>query len=142
MKAPLILAIAALCSGCATIEPSSTKAEAVWQGLNVLDTAQTLNIAKRPDCFSEINPVSHALVGSKPNVAQVLGLGLAYAWSHDRISGWLDRKVTDAIMADNNVGGWYTLRMGWHVVGLVGKVAAVTNNNAIGMRPMGAGCSR
>lgn len=135
-----ILLMAACCTGCATLESSSTKAEAVWQGLNALDTAQTVNIARRPDCFSEVDPLTSTLIGKKPDTAEVLAVGLAYAWAHDRVSGWLDRKVESAVVNDRNVGGWYVGRFLWHAVGLVGKAHTVNNNHRIGMRPFGAEC--
>jgi hypothetical protein len=133
----------AMCTGCATTETSSTRAEAVWQGLNVLDTAQTLNIAKRPDCFREVDPLTSRLIGSKPDTAEVLAVGLAYAWAHDRVSGWLDRKTTAAVIdGRDSRGAWYVARIGWHAVGLVTKAHTVANNHSIGMRPFGAGCSQ
>lgn len=133
--------ILAMCSGCATIEPTSTKAEAVWQVLNVVDTAQTVNIARRPDCFREVDPLTSRLIGSKPDTAEVLAVGLAYAWAHDRISGWLDRKTEAAIVdGRESRGAWYVARFSWHAVGLFTKARVVANNHAIGMRPFGDGC--
>lgn len=126
--------IALLLTGCSTAprEPESRAAEAVWQTANAYDWSQTINTARRPDCYVEKDPVTKAMFGPHPSESEV-GLGWAIqATLHFLVSGWLDRKVQDT-----DADGWKATRAIWQIITLANTAKNIADNRAIGLRPFG-----
>lgn len=140
----LVILLVLLMSGCASTLPRSTyetkgahRAELAWQALAAYDTAQTVTIARSPDCLREGNPLASAVYGSDtPSPQRVLVTNLALAWAHYEVGGWLDRRTQAAIAADSpNRGAWYVGRGAFYVVSFLGSGLAVGNNASLGIRP-------
>jgi hypothetical protein len=113
-------------------------AEGAWQTLNVLDSMQTIHIANAPECYSEGNPVTRALVGEHPSKEKVIAVGIVYGLAHYGISKWLERKENE----QGQTSGWRTLRITWHIAGLINKGFSTTRNHSLGLRPLGSECHR
>ena len=88
-----------LISGCTTFRslPAETRAEeVVWQSLHVIDTAQTLSIARDPDCYWET--VADPAIGRHPPP------GLVFAWMtgtsvlHFAITDLLTRHTSPSVV--------------------------------------------
>lgn len=147
----LILALLLLfTTGCATVAPDglfprehgSRVAEKTWLTLHAVDTMQTVQIARRPECYRESNPFASAVYGSDtPSESRVLVTNVALAFVHSAVSRWFDDNVAASQLADDgNVGGWYVGRIAWHTVSLLGTGGAVIGNFSIGLTPTSARC--
>lgn len=153
MKLAIILFIALL-SGCATTydsdssfmfphERSSRIAETAWLTMHTIDTMQTVQIAKHPDCYYEANPLAAAMFGSKhPDADRVVVMNILTAALHSRVSSWLDDKVSRAqLRNDDSVGPWYVGRVAWHTISILGTGLAIVNNYDKGLNLTSAvGC--
>jgi hypothetical protein len=72
----------------------TTATEIAWQLLNVVDTAQSVQIAKNPTCYNETGQLS-LLAGSHPSVRGVyLGMG-AFAVLHYVIAKGINQLVIE-----------------------------------------------
>lgn len=152
MAAVLLVAIL-MASGCASLGPERNLtpqqqerenfmlAEAAWQGLNVIDTAQTVHLAREPACYREVNPMTKAVIGEHPSEAKAVAIGVIYGWGHKRISDWLERKDHVNEFGEHD-SPWVIAKVSWHAIGLVTKAVTVANNHRIGLRPFGGGCPR
>ena len=127
-KPTIAVACALALSGCASMGP----AEITWQSLHAIDTHQTLEIARNPDCFREADPLTRALVGSHPSEAEAAAVMVAYSLGHYAVSRWLDVRADAAPYGSR----WKDARALWHVVGIVTKGAVVLHNNSIGLGPV------
>lgn len=142
----LVLALVLLmtCTGCATMptDPGSRKAEAAWQLLDAIDTAQTVQIARNPTCFREANPAAAFLYGSdQPKPQRVLVTNLALMLVHSSVSRWFDDGYARAVASeDGSPGPWAVGRIAWHAVSILGTGAAVSNNFSRGIGPTSARC--
>lgn len=68
-------------------------AEATWQGLNVVDMLQTVQIAKNPKCYQEVGQLG--VLGNHPSTAQVYaGLAL-FSVLHYVIAKGIDHLVVE-----------------------------------------------
>lgn len=115
-------------------QDNSNAAEGAWLVLAAADTAQTMHIRQGTSCDHEADPLAAWVYGSHyPKPGRVLVTNLALMTVHTMVTSWLDDKVAAAIAADSGtVGGWYTFRVAWHAVSLVGTGASVINNKARG----------
>lgn len=112
-------------------------AEIGWQSLHAVDTYQTMQIARNPQCFEEADPLTRALIGEHPSEAQVAAVMVAYSIGHFYVSRWLDDRTEDAFERNSGArGGWYVARAVWTVGGLLAKGAVVAHNNSIGLGPI------
>ncbi len=134
----LAVAIAASLAGCASLPgiPDSGRTEFAFQALNAVDYAQTINIARRPDCYHETDSVTSRLIGAHPSSGAVAGMWAAQATAHYYVTRWLDREVdsTDAT-------GWRITRWIW--LGATFWMAGhhVVQNHSIGLRPFSGGAA-
>lgn len=111
-----------------------TGCETTFQVLNAVDFSQTVNTARRPDCYEEGDPLARAIIGEHPSEAGVIAYGVAYGAAHYAISAWLDRQVE---ATDDD--GWIWIRKGWHLVTIIGAADNVIHNHSIGLRPFSSG---
>lgn len=113
-------------------------AELAWQGLHLIDTAQTVTIARSAPCLYEANPLASAVYGSKhPSVARVLATNATMSALHWTVGSWLDRRTERALQRESgSVGAWYVLRGAFYVVSIAGSGGAVAGNVRLGVRPL------
>lgn len=115
--------------GCALVQADwvsedARKVQMIQTGLMVLDSAQTVQFSRSPECTREKNPL--AFFGDEhPSVEKVVGHGLVYMGTHWFLGKWVDSKWS---------GKWqqklyWSLTMGGH--GL-----AVGNNFKEGISPI------
>lgn len=69
----------------------TTAAEIVWQMLNVVDTLQTLQIAKNPKCYQEVGQLS--IISNHPSTNQVYVGMAAFAAFHYLVAKGIDHLV-------------------------------------------------
>jgi hypothetical protein len=105
--------------------PSRPESEAVWQLLHAVDAAQTIHIARAPECFYEKAPLTRAIVGKHPGEAEVAAIMVGYSLLHQYLTDRLE-------------GRW--LRT-YQVVSFINTARNVANNHRIGLRPFGSGCN-
>ncbi len=95
--------------------------------LMLYDTAQTVTIARNPDCLREANPL--AFFGNEhPSEREVLLFNAAYIVGH-----WLLARKLDELASQST--GWARARRVYQVLTFAGHGAAVANNVALGIRP-------
>jgi hypothetical protein len=134
MSARLVLVLAPIAAlalaGCSDLPISRT--EQVYQVVNAVDWAQTVNIARRPDCYKESGWPTEFLIGAHPRVASVAVFGVAQAVAHAVVSTWLEHE------------GWTKTLAVWQVLTIGNETYNVVNNARIGERPFGDGsvCDR
>ena len=78
------------CIGCATFRdlPPETRAqEMTWQSLHAIDAAQTLSVARDPDCYEEA--VVDPLIGRHPPQGLVLAWAAGASLLHFAITNYL-----------------------------------------------------
>lgn len=132
-------------SGCSTLEliapyqnDTTRNVERTWLVMHAIDTAQTVTIARSPECLIEANPIAAKLYGSEhPSAERVIATNVLLGYLHYRIGGWIDKKTEEAILdpKSESVGAWYTTRLAWHGLAIIGTGAAVTNNFSRGVQP-------
>lgn len=93
---------------------TDTSREVIWLGLHIIDWGQTLDAARNPQQYKEINPV----IGTHPSVGKVNIYMGAWVTAHPVISYILPPK-------------W---RLYWQWIGIIVKTGCVINNNAIGLQ--------
>lgn len=59
----------------------TTVEEAVWQAMNVVDTLQTIQIAKNPKCFQEVGQLGW-FTGPHPSKTQVIEVSALFSVAH------------------------------------------------------------
>jgi hypothetical protein len=102
----------------------TTAAEIVWQLLNVVDTMQTLQIAKNGACFEEIGQLS--MISNHPTTRQVyIGMSL-FAAGHYLVS-----KGIDSLVVENP--DYMVVQRVWQYSALSYKIYTVENNARIGI---------
>jgi uncharacterized protein YceK len=130
----LVLVILLLLSGCATYETRGAHtAELVWQGMNAVDTAQTVTIARSPTCWHEADRLAAGVYGSQnPAPSRVLATNALLAWGHYELGAWLDRRTEAEGREDSGIG-WYVARGAFYTFSFLGTGLAVTNNSTRGI---------
>lgn len=128
----LIVAVSALALCACSLTPSE-RAQATWHTLNLIDMGQTDHLARAPDCYSEGNPITKALIGEHPQRAEAAAVGIAYAAGYHFVSRWLDEKVEERPRMRY-------LRTAWHVLSIGTKAAIVARNHDHGLRVGSASC--
>jgi len=111
--------------------------------LMALDTAQTVTIARSPECLFEADPVAAAVFGSRnPSPERVLITNTLYITAHALLGAYLDRKahapVDLSISADADIARrkrWQLFQRVYQFATLIGHGAAVINNESRGIRP-------
>jgi hypothetical protein len=129
--------------GCVSFEPGErplqpfTKTELAYQLVSAADFATTINIARRPDCYSEGGMPTAMIIGNKPSVASVAGWWALQATLHVGISSWLEREAdaTDSQYYRGAAKIWQSVTIGYSAYNLV-------HNYQIGLRPFGNGPAR
>lgn len=141
-------------SGCAALptfmQPTnevSQDAEGGWLFLDAVDTLQTVQIARHPQCYHEADGIADKLYGSAhPSVGEAVGINTVLALGHLAVAAWLDREVDKHLAADaampglDSVGPWYSARIVFHTVSIGGTSYAVLNNFSNGISPWKTGC--
>ena len=95
--------------------------------LMILDTAQTVTIARNADCLKEGNPIAAAIYGSDaPSQERVLITNAIYITGHWLLSRYLDSKSGD---------GWKLAKRTYQVLTFLGHGSAVANNASLGIKP-------
>lgn len=133
--------VTVLSAGCAPMQFATTggrNAELSWQAIHLIDTAQTITIARSPNCLYERDPVAAAVYGSKnPSVGRVVITNAAMGALHWAAGSWLDRHAEYALHRDTgSAGAWYIARGGYYALSLLGSGAAVVGNVRLGVRPL------
>lgn len=121
-----------LLTGCAALPPDSKLPEAAYQALHAVDFAQTVQIARSPDCYHESDPLTKRLIGEYPTEGQVRAAWALTSALHLAITGWLDREV-DA----TDSKAWRIARGAWHVVTIADAGREVVHNHSLGLKPFG-----
>ena len=117
----VIMPLLTLTFGCQSVD----RQELAWQGLHVVDVAQTLNAASDP-CYEETAWLTEKIIGKQPSDAEVLAWGVGTALVHMWVANQLERR---------NAPRW--LQMTWSL-GTIGSTGyAVVDNHQNGVRPWG-----
>jgi hypothetical protein len=88
-----------LISGCATVGdlPPETRAqEMAWQSLHAIDAAQTLSVARDPDCYEEA--VVDPLIGRHPPQGLVLAWAAGASLLHFAITNYLTEYASPTVV--------------------------------------------
>jgi len=108
----IVLIIFLIATPCYAWDRNDTLREVAWQGLHLVDWGQTLNIAKEPTLYHEINP----LMGKHPSVGKVNTYMCLSALTHLGVSAllpkeyriywqWISIGVTSGLIIHNyNIG--------------------------------------
>ncbi len=140
IRITLICFAFATLTGCATWEEMPLH-EKAFHTMNVIDTGQTINIARRPDCFREVGFPTQQLIGSHPSETEVYLTSAAFGLAYHYGRKWFDRKVESAPAGSQEQGWWVIGRASLFGAILIGKGATIANNADIGLSPWGNGCS-
>lgn len=131
---------AVLCAGCSTYTNSHTRnAELTWLVVHAIDTAQTVTIARSPECLWEDAPLARMVYGTKhPSVERVLVTNTAMAWAHWQLGAWLDSHTQSATAdeGNNNAALWHIGRFGFYALSFAGSGTAVIGNVRLGIKPL------
>jgi hypothetical protein len=145
----LALVLFGLC-GCASIAPigmfpreqGTRAAEGVWLSLHTVDTLQTVQIARNPQCFYEADPLAVGIYGSQhPNESRVLLTNVVLGAIHPVVSRWFDEHVEQSYNDDTETANlWAMGRIGWHAISIIGTGVSVANNFRRGIGPFSTRC--
>lgn len=147
----LFLLMLSTLSGCSLLMPvelpngpgetrsSLSPAEITWHAMNIIDMGQTLNIARRPDCYTEHNFLTRALIGEHPSTQSVIISSVAFSLVYRAASQFIEEH--DHINEDGNHDTpWVLAKYSLNVLGLLTKGTTVFNNYKIGLKPFGSEC--
>lgn len=150
MRSVVVCVAASLLCGCASFENSTNRNIQIGlTGLMAVDTAQTVQIAKNPDCLYEANPIAAKLFGSEhPSPERVIGTNIIVIAAHWMLGGFLDRKANapinldvDALEDIKSRNRWKAAQRTYQIATFVGHGGAVANNFNHGISPTGfRGC--
>lgn len=113
-------------SGCMSEHARYT--EAAWQTLNVVDTGETITIARNLDCTHEDGYLIRGLIGPRPSERDVyLAMGVL-AVVHYGVTALLDNQ-------DDGAGPWHVANMVWQYGSIIDKGYSVTRNEIYGIHP-------
>ncbi len=126
---------------------TTRKAEYTWLAMHAMDTAQTVTIARSPECLVEANPLAVAIYGGEhPSPQRVLATNIALGFVHAKVGAWLDERTESALLDPDNhaVGGWYVARGAFYVVSFLSTGIAIGGNAERGVQPFShyTGCAR
>lgn len=124
-----------ICTGCSNIPVH----ENAFHALNIIDTGQTINVARRPDCFREVGTLRY-VTGSTPSQSEVYLTLAAVSLAYHYTNRWLDKKIESKESGTQAQGNWIITRAVFNGVAIVGKFVTVMNNADIGSEPWGGGC--
>jgi hypothetical protein len=126
----VLLLMAALSVGCASLPAPAANSEIAWQLLNVVDTGQTITVARNPDDYMEGDPFARQVIGAHPNEKSVYLFMAATAVAHYGVSAALES------LDEAHPGyGWGKCLNVWESVSLGVKGFYVAHNNKIGLKP-------
>lgn len=129
--------------GCADLMPideGSRAAEVTWLSMDAIDTAQTYQFAKRPQCFHEADSIAAHIYGSdRPPPNRILLINGVLALAHPLVSRWFDEHADAAYDADDDsVGLWFVGRGLWHMISIGATGLSIANNYGRGISPFHA----
>jgi hypothetical protein len=124
----LLAVVTLTAQGCVSIDRNY---ERTWQTLHLVDTGQTVNIARAPTCYHEVT--SRAAMTEHPSEGRVYAVMGAYALSHYFLNDWLTKK------AENDGGAWWGISKAFQATTLSLSAYNVINNRRIGLSPWGSG---
>ncbi len=102
--------------------------------MNVVDIGQTVQIARSPGCYREIDPVTSLVLGSHPSESGSAGWLTAEGIAFYYAEAWLDSQDTaDAL----HPVLWRSLRLLFTGYVLIAKAQTIYQNNKIGLHPFG-----
>lgn len=64
--------------------------EYAWQFFHLVDSHQTYQMAKNPDCFNESNFLTRKLIGRNPHPDKVIAWALLSSVAHVLVFNWVD----------------------------------------------------
>lgn len=140
MKLLTTLCLLALLQGCSTWQEMPLH-EKTFHVMNAVDYGQTVNIARRPDCFREVGFPTKQMWGSHPSETEVALSSAAFSLAYHYGRKWFDRKVESHPQGSQKRGLWGVGRATFFGAVLIGKGATIANNADIGLTPFGSGCS-
>lgn len=120
------VAIAFLLAACESMSPY----EEAWQIMHLVDVAQTLNGPASDSCYTEQNPVTRSMIGSRPHRDAVLAWGAGMAVAHYLAGRWLD----NSNWPDGLKAMLRSIDVGY-------KGVVISTNHADGIRPFGDNAS-
>lgn len=129
-KVALLLGAVANTSAC--MSTTAMYSEAAWQTLNVIDTGQTVTIARQPTVWQESAFGTRELIGAHPSTKAVYEYMASEALVHGAVTFLLDR-------ADPGSGPWHTASLLWQGSTLGAKGYYVASNFSIGIDPWEGG---
>jgi hypothetical protein len=113
---------------CASMSDGARDREIAWQALNVVDTGQTVSIARNPWDYHEANPALDTFTGPHPTEKSVYVTMACYAVAHAAVSYWLDSR-------DTGSGGWHVANLVWGYGSLAEKGLWIEHNFKNGITP-------
>lgn len=149
----MVIGVALGTSGCVTnqfsddrtaLDFASKGARNAQMGITTLiavDTAQTVTIARNPDCLYEGNKLAASIFGDDtPSQSRVLLTNALYITGHWLLGSFLDRKAETINFDDLEHDGerrkaWKIVRALYQGLTFVGHGAAVSNNFNQGIKP-------
>lgn len=138
-RAAIIFALLVL-TGCASYTNDTTRAaEFTWLAVHAIDTAQTVTIARSPDCLYEKSPLARMVYGTKhPSVGRVLATNTIMGAAHWQFGAWLDQHAERALADESNdkAGLWWMARGAYYTLSFMGSGSAVVGNLRLGVRPL------
>ncbi len=119
-----ILAAVLACALCGRLSwtKSEIAKEAMWGGLQLMDYRQTMQTARNPDRFRELNP----FLGEHPSQGEVSAWFMGWAFWHPVITDALPREKTI-------LGSRIKPRDLWQNLSLAVSGACVINNFSVGL---------
>jgi hypothetical protein len=132
----LLVCTMALCSGCGSMPLH----EQAFHTMNVIDTGQTIHIAREPSCYREVGFPTAQLHGDHPSEGEVYATMAAYSLAYHYARKWLDRKVAESEPGSQEQGWWAVGRATLFGAVLIGKAATIANNADIELQPWGRVC--
>jgi hypothetical protein len=122
------------------IDEGSRAAEFTWLTLDAIDTAQTYQFSKKPQCFHEADSLAAHVYGSdRPPPARILAINGVLALVHPMVSRWFDEHADAAYDADSDsVGLWFVGRAAWHAISIGATGLSIMNNYERGISPFHA----
>jgi hypothetical protein len=105
---------------------SARYTEAAWQTVNVVDTGQTITIAREPATWHERDPIGKIAFTTHPSEGRVYAVMAGFAITHYAVTRWLDEE-------DPGRGPWHIASKAWQGITLAWKVGDVANNAALGI---------
>jgi hypothetical protein len=144
-KLAIALLLGLSLSGCSTLElvapyqnETTRNVERTWLVLHAIDTAQTVTIARSPNCLREADPMAVKIYGSDhPSEGRVIATNVLLGYAHYRIGGWIDKKTEESILdpKSEHSGVWKATRIAWHGIAILYSGMAVSNNMSLGIKP-------